>query len=91
MNPKLEVEVTGHDKVKVATNNGLVHEETIRDLKQDLLFDALEQFHYLVEIKKSYPTNNETELQLDLDIILMSRARFMELKDIENKYLRLCN
>ena len=91
MNPKLEVEVKGHDKVKVATNNGLVHEETIRDLKQDLLFDSLEKFHYLVEVKKSYPTNNETELQLDLDLILLSRSRYQELKEIEAKYLRLCN
>lgn len=91
MNKKMEIEITAHAKEVLRTTNGIVPEDNLRFAKENLLFSSLRVYSYLVEDKKSYPQDDKTNVDLDLDIIILSRARYNEMKEHENRYLEICN
>jgi hypothetical protein len=91
MNPKMEIEIKSFAKELFQTNNGLVKEEDLKNAKKCLLVDSLLDYYYLVGHRSHYPSNDKSNVELELDIILMTRSRFMELKETEANYLKLCN
>lgn len=91
MHKKLEIEIHSHTKEEMHTKNGRVGESALKFAKENLLYSALRSYSYLVEDKKSYPVDGKSQVDLDLDIVILSRARFLELKETELKYLEICN
>lgn len=91
MHNKLEIEIHSHVKEEMRTKNGMVGESSLKFAKENLLYAAIRQYSYLVEDKKSYPVDGKTKVELDLDVVILSRARFNELKDIEHKWIEFCN
>ena len=91
MHNKLEIEIHSHVKEEMHTKNGMVGEAALKFAKENLLYSALRQYSYLVEDKKAYPVDGKSAVELDLDIVILSRARFLELKEIELKWTEFCN
>jgi len=91
MHKKLEIEIQSHVKEDMRTKNGIVGESSLKFAKENLLYSAIRQYSYLVEDKKTYPVDGISKVDLDLDIVILSRARFIELKEIELKWTEFCN
>jgi hypothetical protein len=91
MNQKLEIEIREVVKDTLPSKNGLIHKDHIDGLKEKMIRDTMSRYYYLVDNKVSYPQNNEVDVEFEIDLILMTRSRFMELKETEFNYLKLCN
>lgn len=91
MNKKLEIQIVAHAKDILPTKNGILLEQNLKFARETVLFDALRRHTSLVEIKQGYPENDNVKVDLDLDIVVLSRARFNELKENETNYKSLQN
>lgn len=91
MSKDMEIEIKAYSKELLNTKNGLVKESDLNQAKKDFLVEYLLDYYYLVGNRNHYPSNDKSEVELELDIVLMSKARYSELKEIEANYLKLCN
>jgi len=91
MNRKIEREISSSHLEIFSTTNGIVDEDNIRFAKENLLFAAMRRNTDLVEVHKEYPKDNMTNVRFDLDVIVLSRSRYNEMKEHEDNYLKLCN
>ena len=91
MNPKREIEIREVMKDTLPAKNGVIHQDHIDGLKEKMLRDTISKYYYLVEKKNTYPQNNEVNVEFEIDLVLLTRARFNELKETEMNYLKLCN
>jgi len=91
MNKKFEKSIGYSHLESFETKNGLVSEDNIRFAKENILFDAMRHMTEIVETTFSYPEDNRTHVRFDLDVVILSRSRYQEMKDHEDKYISLCN
>lgn len=91
MSKKIEIELHSHHKEMMKTRNGVISENTLRFAKENLLFDTLRQYYYLVSDTQHYPENEESLVDLNLDIVILSKSRYDEMRKHEDGFLKLCN
>jgi hypothetical protein len=73
------------------TNNGILNEANLKFAKQTLLFDTVRELTDLVETKQGYPQNDISDVNMEIDCVIMSRKRYNKLINFENKGLFVSN
>ena len=69
------------------TNNGILNEANLKFAKQTLLFDTIREHVELVKTKQHYPQNDISDVDMEIDCVVMSRKRYNKLINFENKGL----
>jgi len=70
------------------TNNGILNEANLKFAKQTLLFDTIREHIELVKTKQHYPQNNISDVDMEIDCVVMSRKRYEKLIKIEDSINR---
>jgi len=73
------------------TNNGILNEANLKFAKQTLLFDTIREHIDLVKTKQGYPNNDISDVDMEIDCVVMSRKRYNKLVNFENKGLFVNN
>lgn len=73
------------------TNNGILNEANLKFAKQTLLFDTIREYVELVKTKQHYPQNDISDVDMEIDCVVMSRKRYNKLVNFENKGLFINN
>lgn len=68
--------------VNIPCSNGIL-DETVDFYKRTLLFDAIRNEINLVKSKQSYPLDNRSDVELTLDVVIVSKARYNRLIELE--------
>lgn len=69
------------------TNNGILNEDNLKFAKQTLLFDTIREHVELVKTKQGYPHNDISDVDMEINCVVMSRKRYNKLINFENKGL----
>lgn len=91
MSKKVEIEIHSHSKEIMKTRNGVVSEMTLQFAKENLLLSAVRQYHHIVDSYQHYPEDDQSEVELDLNIVILSKQRYDEMRKHEDGFLKLCN
>lgn len=70
------------------TNNGILNEDNLKFAKQTLLFDTIREHIELVKTKQHYPQNDISDVDMEIDCVVMSRKRYEKLIKIEDSINR---
>lgn len=68
--------------------NGGLNESNIKFAKEQLLFETIRKHTNLVNTKQHYPVNDTVEINLDLDIVVMTTEEFYKLKIIRDEFIQ---
>jgi len=72
------------------TLNGILNEDNLQFAKRTLLMDAIREHTDLVKTKQHYPHNDIADVDLTLDVVIMSRKQYDKLKEESSNYKSLC-
>lgn len=84
-------------KHSLNTNNGILNESNLEFAKRTLLFDAIRNEIGLVKVKQHYPHNDISEVDLTLDVVIMTRKNYNQMLKLipelpeENKVKKYLN
>lgn len=70
------------------TNNGILNEDNLKFAKQTLLFDTIREHVELIKTKQHYPHNDISDVEMEIDCVVMSRKRYEKLIKIEDSINR---
>ena len=66
------------------TLNGILNEKNLEFAKQTMLFDAMREHTSLIKTKQHYPHNDISDVEMELDCVIMSKKRYDKLIKIES-------
>ncbi len=67
------------------TINGIVDEETVLFIKRTFLFDTFRSLTELVKIDQEYPEKNSSDVNFNLDIVILTSDEYKKLKNGNSK------
>ena len=71
---------------KISSSNGIVEEISLDKAKKRILDFATDYLKEdLVDVKKSYPEQDETEVELSVNFVILQRHEYMVLKKLIDK------
>lgn len=82
-----DIFIYAENKHVINTLNGVLNQDNVEFAKRTLLFDAVRQHTELVSVKQHYPQNDLSEVEMKLDVVVMSRKRYDRLM----KFSKLAN
>lgn len=65
------------------TKNGIPDEMNLKFCKETFFHDSLRKHYNLVGISQSYPIDDCSDVTMTLDIVIMSKARYDKLIELE--------
>jgi len=68
-------------------NSGTMNQQNLDFAKRTLLFNAVREHTNLVKTKQGYPNNDISDVEMEIDCVVMSRKRYNKLVNFENKGL----
>lgn len=71
--------IRAEHKMTLPLYNGGLNESNIKFAKEQLLFDAFRKQTTLVKTKQHYPVNDTVEVNLELDMVVMSVEEYKKL------------
>ena len=66
------------------TLNGILNEDNLQFAKRTMLFDCIREHTDLVKTKQGYPENDISDVEMEIDCVVMSRKRYEKLIEIKN-------
>lgn len=73
------------------TNNGILNESNLKFAKQTLLFDTIREHVELVKTKQHYPNNDISDVDMEIDCVVINRKRYDKLVNFYNQGLLVSN
>jgi hypothetical protein len=72
----------------IPTKNGIPNEMNLKFCKETFFYDSLRNHYDLVGISQSYPVDERSEITMTLDVVIISKARYDRLIELEkvNEY-----
>ena len=58
------------------TLNGILNEDNLQFAKRTMLFDCIREHTDLVKTKQGYPNNDISDVEMEIDCVVMSRRRY---------------
>ena len=80
-----DVFIYGENKHTINTLNGVLNEDNLALAKRTLLFDAFRQHIDIVSARQHYPKNDLSEVELKIDVVLMSRKKYERLMKLDKE------
>jgi hypothetical protein len=68
-------------------NSGTMNQQNLDFAKRTMLFDVIREHTDLVKTKQGYPNNDISDVEMEIDCVVMSRKRYNKLVNFENKGL----
>ena len=68
-------------------NSGTMNQQNLDFTKRTMLFDCIREHTELVKTKQGYPNNDISDVEMEIDCVVMSRKRYNKLVNFENKGL----
>lgn len=68
-------------------NSGIMNQQNLDFAKRTMLFDVIREHTDLVKTKQGYPNNDISDVEMEIDCVIMSRKRYNKLVNFENKGL----
>ena len=79
-----EIFIHHKQKTGMHTLNGMLNQSNLEFQKRTILFDAVRNHTDLVKTKQFYPIDDISEVEFEVDIVLLSLERYKELIELEN-------
>jgi len=78
-------EIIIHKELKhsVCTLNGIMNESNLEFTKRTMIFDALRNHTDLVDTFQHYPVDDISDVDMTLDVVIMSKKRYDKLIALE--------
>jgi hypothetical protein len=64
------------------TLNGVLNEDNLQFAKRTMLFDAIREHTELVRTSQKYPNNDISDVDMEVDCVIMSRHRYNKMLKI---------
>lgn len=68
-------------------NSGTMNQQNLDFAKRTMLFDVIREHTDLVKTKQGYPNNDISDVDMEIDCVVMSRKRYNKLVNFESKGL----
>ena len=65
-------------------NSGTMNQQNLDFAKRTMLFDVIREHTDLVKTKQGYPNNDISDVEMEIDCVVMSRKRYDKLIKIES-------
>ena len=76
-------------------NSGTMNQQNLDFAKRTMLFDCIREHTELVKTKQGYPNNDISDVEMEIDCVIMSRKRYdlltkfhKSFKEEKEKYLK---
>lgn len=66
------------------TLNGILNEQNLDFAKRTMLFDVIREYTDLVKTKQGYPNNDISDVEMEIDCVVMNRKRYDKIIKILN-------
>ena len=63
-------------------NSGTMNQQNLDFAKRTMLFDCIREHTDLVKTKQGYPNNDISDVEMEIDCVVMSRKKYKILNDI---------
>lgn len=64
------------------TLNGVLNEDNLQFAKRTMLFDCIREHTDLVKTKQGYPENDISDVEMEIDCVIMTRYKYNKLLKI---------
>jgi len=65
-------------------NSGTMNQQNLDFAKRTMLFDVIREHTDLVKTKQGYPNNDISDVEMEIDCVVMSRKRYNKLIKLQN-------
>ena len=65
-------------------NSGTMNQQNLDFAKRTMLFDVIREHTDLVKTKQGYPNNDISDVEMEIDCVVMSRKKYDKLIKLEN-------
>jgi hypothetical protein len=64
-------------------NSGTMNQQNLDFAKRTMLFDVIREYTDLVKTKQGYPNNDISDVEMEIDCVVISRKRYKMLSEME--------
>ena len=65
-------------------NSGTMNQQNLDFAKRTMLFDVIREHTDLVKTKQGYPQNDISDVEMEIDCVIMSRKKYDKLIKLQN-------
>lgn len=65
-------------------NSGTMNQQNLDFTKRTMLFDVIREHTDLVKTKQGYPNNDISDVEMEIDCVIMSRSKYDKLIKLKN-------
>ncbi len=65
-------------------NSGTMNQQNLDFTKRTMLFDVIREHTELVKTKQGYPNNDISDVEMEIDCVVMSRKKYDKLIKLQN-------